>query len=102
MRLLRCSGSTENQDVVEQFNGIATLVSLLSPELSDGVRAEAAAALAVLANDNKKNQDKVATRAVFEGNCTASGQRVREGKRGSCSCALVACKQALQQSGGCR
>ena len=52
--------STEYQDAVEKHDGIARLVNLLAPANEDQVRAEAAAALAVLSRGNVKNQDKVA------------------------------------------
>ena len=54
------SNNAENQNGVEKHAAIDKLVALLSRPSPDNVRAEAAAALAVLAEDNLVNQDKVA------------------------------------------
>lgn len=61
-------GSATNQDAVEKYHGITKLVHLLGGKetegkqviIADEVRAEAAAALAVLASGNRRIQDRVA------------------------------------------
>ena len=56
-----CKDSASNQDAVRTTaSGIGKLVNLLTTSAADNVHAEVAAALAVLADGNGKNQDEIA------------------------------------------
>ena len=87
------NANVENQVLFEKEKGISKLVGLLDPALHEEVNAEAAAALAVLSRDNKKNRgsrrgDEWSQPAREDTSERLAIFNAREG--GSCECSLVA------------